>query len=57
MYAIKGETKKSIENYQIHFESARNEKHNKDRKLIDKARVYLGIAKANNTNGKTKIDR
>lgn len=47
LYAMKGNNQKSIEFYQQHFESARNEKVNKDRRLIDKARVYLGMAKAN----------
>jgi len=47
LWTIKGNTAKSIEYYQGHFDSARNEKINKDRKLIDKARVYLGMAKAN----------
>jgi hypothetical protein len=51
---MKGNNQKSIEYYQQHFESARNEKVNKDRRLIDKARVYLGMAKANMGIGKFK---
>jgi len=44
---MKGNSKKSIEYYQQHFDSAKNERQEKNRKLIDKARVYLGMAKAN----------
>jgi hypothetical protein len=52
LWAMKGNNAKSIDFYQQHFESARNEKNNKDRRLIDKARVYLGMAKANANIGK-----
>ena len=44
---MKGNNTKSIEFYQQHFDSAKNERIEKNRKLIDKARVYLGMAKAN----------
>lgn len=44
---MKGNNTKSIEFYQQHFDSAKNERQEKNRKLIDKARVYLGMAKAN----------
>eukprot|EP01016_Furgasonia_blochmanni_P056087 TRINITY_DN949_c0_g1_i5.p1 TRINITY_DN949_c0_g1~~TRINITY_DN949_c0_g1_i5.p1 ORF type:complete len:163 (+),score=35.82 TRINITY_DN949_c0_g1_i5:56-490(+) len=45
----KGMTIKALEYYQFHFDNARSEKKNKDRKLIDRARVIYGIAKANST--------
>jgi len=47
VYGMKGNNTKSIEFYQQHFDSAKNERQEKNRKLIDKARVYLGMAKAN----------
>lgn len=50
---MKGDNKKSIDFYQQHFDSAKNERQEKNRKLIDKARVYLGIAKANVNLGNT----
>jgi hypothetical protein len=53
---MKNNNPKSIEYYQQHFESARNEKNSKDRRLIDKARVYLGMAKANTGIGNNKRD-
>eukprot|EP00331_Platyophrya_macrostoma_P030307 CAMPEP_0176443648 /NCGR_PEP_ID=MMETSP0127-20121128/22562_1 /TAXON_ID=938130 /ORGANISM="Platyophrya macrostoma, Strain WH" /LENGTH=424 /DNA_ID=CAMNT_0017828945 /DNA_START=23 /DNA_END=1297 /DNA_ORIENTATION=- len=46
MYQQQGDVKKSLEYYQHYFECARSEKDNKNRKLIDKARVIVGIAKA-----------
>jgi hypothetical protein len=48
---MKGNNQKSIECYQQHFESAKNERTEKKRQLIDKARVYLGLAKANSSIG------
>jgi len=47
VWGMKGNSTKSIEFYQQHFDSAKNERQEKNRKLIDKARVYLGMAKAN----------
>lgn len=48
----KKNTSKSLEFYQLHFDAARTEKpENKSRKLIDKARVTLGIAKSNSNIG------
>jgi hypothetical protein len=49
---MKGNVSRSIESYQLHFDSAKNERTHKQRKLIDKARVYLGLAKANANIGK-----
>jgi hypothetical protein len=50
---MKGNNQKSIECYQQHFESAKNERTEKKRQLIDKARVYLGLARANSSIGNT----
>jgi len=47
VYAQKGNSTKSLEYYNKHFECARLEKKDKDRRLVDKARVILGMAKAN----------
>lgn len=45
---MKGNTAKSLEYYQQHFDCAKNEKvDTKRRPIVDKARVTLGIAKAN----------
>lgn len=48
LHTMKGNPQKAIDFYTQHFESARNAKPpHKDRVFIDKARVYLGMAKAN----------
>ncbi|KAL4511805.1 hypothetical protein ABPG72_012650 [Tetrahymena utriculariae] len=48
LYAQKGNIPKSLDYYKQHFDGARTEKADKkDRKLVDRARVTLGIAKAN----------
>jgi len=47
VYAQKGNNTKSLDYYTKHFECARLEKKDKDRRLVDKARVILGMAKAN----------
>lgn len=50
LYHQKGNIQKSLEFYQQHFDCARTEKSDtKNRKLVDKARVTFGIAKANAT--------
>ncbi|EGR30552.1 hypothetical protein IMG5_129380 [Ichthyophthirius multifiliis] len=52
LYAQKGNVPKSLEYYKQHFDGARTEKPDKkDRKLVDRARVTLGIAKSNATIG------
>lgn len=51
MYQQQGDVKKALEYYQHYFECARSEKENKKRKLIDQARVIVGIAKADLTMG------
>jgi tetratricopeptide (TPR) repeat protein len=51
VYAQKGNPQKSLDFYTKHFECARLEKKDKDRKLVDKARVILGMAKANGNQG------
>ena len=53
LYHQKGNIPKSLEFYQQHFDCARTEKsENKDRKLVDRARVTYGLAKANSTIGR-----
>ncbi|CAD8090961.1 unnamed protein product [Paramecium sonneborni] len=48
LYQSKGNTAKSLEYFQQHFDCAKSEKpEQKSRKLIDRARVTYGIAKAN----------
>jgi len=48
LYYQEGDVRRSVEHLQKHFELARaGEDQEKDIKLIDKARVNLGIAQAN----------
>jgi uncharacterized glyoxalase superfamily protein PhnB len=52
MYAQKGDEKASLDYYRQHFDGARTEKsEKKDRKLVDRARVTFGIAKAKSNIG------
>lgn len=55
MFQQQGDLKKSLEYYQHYFECARSEKENKNRRLIDKARVIVGIAKADQFMGNAQI--
>lgn len=52
LYWKKGDRENALKNYKAFFQDAKNDKVNKDRKLVDNARISLGLARGTHNMGK-----
>jgi tetratricopeptide (TPR) repeat protein len=52
LYWKKGDRENALKNYKAFFQDAKNDKVNKDRHLVDNARISLGLARGTHNMGK-----
>lgn len=55
LYWKKGDRDNALKNYKAFFQDAKNDKVNKDRRLVDNARISLGLARGTHNIGKLEI--
>jgi hypothetical protein len=51
LYWKKGDRENALKNYKAFFQDAKNDKVNKDRRLVDNARISLGLARGTHNMG------
>lgn len=56
LYWKKGDRESALKNFKLFFNDAKNDKNKKDRRLVDSARISLGLAKGTHTIGICLID-
>ena len=55
LYWKKGDRENALKNYKAFFHDAKNDKVSKDRRLVDNARISLGLARGTHNIGKKSL--